>query len=40
MPRLDVSSSLVRQSVRDGRQIRDLVPHAVADYIEERRLYV
>jgi len=39
MPRLDVSSSRVRQSARDGRRIRDLVPDAVADYIEERRLY-
>ncbi len=39
MQRLDVSSSEVRRSVRDGRQIRDLVPQAVADYIEERRLY-
>jgi nicotinate-nucleotide adenylyltransferase len=40
MPRVDVSSSEVRRSVRDGRPIRDLVPQAVADYIEERRLYV
>ncbi len=40
MARVDVSSSQVRQSVREGRQIRDLVPQAVADYIEERRLYV
>jgi len=40
MPRLDVSSSLVRRAVGDGRELRDLVPQAVADYIEERRLYV
>ncbi|HEY5198225.1 MAG TPA: nicotinate (nicotinamide) nucleotide adenylyltransferase [Solirubrobacteraceae bacterium] len=39
MPRLDVSSSLVRRRVADGQQIRDLVPNAVADYIEQRRLY-
>jgi nicotinate-nucleotide adenylyltransferase len=39
MPRLDVSSSLVRRRVRAGQQIRDLVPDAVADYIEQRRLY-
>jgi nicotinate-nucleotide adenylyltransferase len=38
-PRLEVSSSLVRQAAHDGRQIRDLVPDAVADYIQERRLY-
>jgi nicotinate-nucleotide adenylyltransferase len=39
MPPLDISSSLVRRRVRDGRPIRDLVPDAVADYIEQRRLY-
>jgi nicotinate-nucleotide adenylyltransferase len=39
MPRLDVSSSLVRRRVRDGEEIRDLVPDAVAEYIHERRLY-
>jgi nicotinate-nucleotide adenylyltransferase len=39
MPRLDVSSSLVRRRARDGHQIRDLVPDAVADYIQQRRLY-
>ncbi len=38
-PRFDVSSSQVRQRVRDGQEIRDLVPDAVADYIEQRRLY-
>jgi nicotinate-nucleotide adenylyltransferase len=38
-PGLDVSSSVVRRAVGDGRQIRDLVPDAVADYIQERRLY-
>jgi nicotinate-nucleotide adenylyltransferase len=40
MPRLDISSSEVRQRVRTGRPIRFLVPEEVADYIEERRLYV
>jgi nicotinate-nucleotide adenylyltransferase len=40
MPRLDVSSSQVRRRVAAGQQIRDLVPDAVADYIEDRRLYV
>jgi nicotinate-nucleotide adenylyltransferase len=39
MPRFDVSSSLVRRLIADGRPIRDLVPDAVADYIEQRRLY-
>ena len=39
MPQLDISSSLIRQRVRQGRSIRFLVPDAVARYIEQHRLY-
>jgi nicotinate-nucleotide adenylyltransferase len=39
MPRLDVSSSLIRRFVADGRPIRHLVPDAVAAYIEQAGLY-
>jgi len=39
MPRLDVSSSLVRRRIRAGAPIEDLVPDAVAEYIHQRRLY-
>ena len=39
MPRVDVSSSLVRERVAEGRPIRHLVPDAVADRIAQRRLY-
>ena len=39
MPRLDVSSSLIRRLVATGRPIRYLVPDAVADYIAEVGLY-
>lgn len=39
MPRVDVSSSLVRRRVADGRPIRYLVPDAVADYIGAHGLY-
>ncbi|HLM50800.1 MAG TPA: nicotinate-nucleotide adenylyltransferase [Solirubrobacteraceae bacterium] len=39
MPRLDVSSSEVRHRVAHGRPIRYLVPDAVAEAIESRRLY-
>ena len=39
MPRIDVSSTLVRRRVRDGMPVRYLVPDGVADYIEEHRLY-
>jgi nicotinate-nucleotide adenylyltransferase len=39
MPRLDVSSSLIRRFVASGRPIRYLVPDAVAGYIEATGLY-
>jgi nicotinate-nucleotide adenylyltransferase len=39
MPRLDVSSSLLRGRVAEGRSIRHLVPRAVAERIEARGWY-
>ena len=39
LPRVDVSSSLIRRRVADGRPIRYLVPDAVAGYIAQRGLY-
>jgi nicotinate-nucleotide adenylyltransferase len=39
MPRLDISSSLIRRRAAAGRSIRYLVPDAVAGYIERERLY-
>jgi nicotinate-nucleotide adenylyltransferase len=39
MPRVDVSSSLVRERVASGRPIRYLVPDAVADAIAENGWY-
>ena len=39
VPRLDISSSALRRRVREGRPIDYLVADAVADYIEQRRLY-
>jgi nicotinate-nucleotide adenylyltransferase len=39
MPRLDVSSSLIRRMVAAGRPVRYLVPDGVAAYIEEAGLY-
>ena len=39
MPPIAVSSSLVRERAAAGETIDDLVPAAVARYIEERRLY-
>ena len=39
VPRLDISSSALRRRVREGRPIDFLVADAVADYIDQRRLY-
>lgn len=37
---VEVSSSQIRQMVKNGDSICDLVPASVAEYIEEHRLYV
>jgi len=39
-PQLDISSSLIRQRLRDRLTVRYLVPTAVGDYIEEKQLYL
>jgi nicotinate-nucleotide adenylyltransferase len=39
MPRLDISSSMIRHRVAAGRPIRYLVPDAVAEYIAAEELY-
>jgi nicotinate-nucleotide adenylyltransferase len=39
MPRVDVSSSLIRRRAAEGRSLRWLVPDAVASYIAEHGLY-
>ena len=39
MPRIDVSSSLIRRRVAEGRPLRWLVPDGVAAYIAEHGLY-
>lgn len=36
---LPVSSTMVRAAVKAGESIADLVPHSVADYIEQNKLY-
>ena len=39
MPRIGVSSTMIRRRVRAGQPIRYLVPDAVAGYIDEHQLY-
>jgi nicotinate-nucleotide adenylyltransferase len=39
MPRIAVSSTLIRRRVRAGQPIRYLVPDAVAAYIDQHQLY-
>ena len=39
MPRIGVSSTMIRRRVRAGQPIRYLVPDRVAEYIERHRLY-
>jgi nicotinate-nucleotide adenylyltransferase len=38
-PEIDLSSTEIRARVRRGEPIRELVPTAVADYIEQHQLY-
>ena len=39
MPRVDISSSMVRERIASGRPIRYLVPRKVADHVEAEGLY-
>lgn len=40
VPGLNVSSSMLRERVREGKSIRYLVPKAVREYIEKQGLYL
>ncbi len=39
MPKIEVSSSMVRERVREGHPIRHLVPRSIEAYIEKNGLY-
>jgi nicotinate-nucleotide adenylyltransferase len=39
VPGIDVSSTKVRDRIRDGAPVTDLIPPSVANYIVERNLY-
>ena len=36
---IDISSTEIRQRIREGKGIRRLVPRVVADFIKEKKLY-
>ena len=38
-PNVDISSSEIRDNLKEGKTIKDFVPDAVFAYIEEKRLY-
>ncbi len=39
IPLIDISSTLLRGMIRDGKSVRYLTPNSVADYIEKHNLY-
>jgi len=38
-PQMEISSSFIRQSIKQGKDIRYMLPESVADYIEEMNFY-
>ncbi|MEY2970913.1 MAG: nicotinate (nicotinamide) nucleotide adenylyltransferase [Bacteroidota bacterium] len=38
-PRMEISASLIRQSFKDGKPLKNLLPKAVFDYIEGSNLF-
>lgn len=38
-PRLDISSSMIRRRVQEGKSIRYLVPDSVIDFIQKHQIY-
>ncbi|UQS85276.1 nicotinate-nucleotide adenylyltransferase [Apilactobacillus apisilvae] len=39
IPKLDISSTLIRNHIKKGNSVRYLIPNAVLDYIKEHHIY-
>ena len=39
-PAVDISSTLIRERIKDGKSVRYMMPDSLADYIKTNRLYV
>ena len=40
MPRIDISSSMIRERIASGQSVEDMLTDAVFDYIREKNLYL
>ena len=40
MPRMDISSTAIRNRIKEGKSVRYLLPDAVIDYIRQNQLYL
>ena len=39
VPAMDVSSSMIRERLKEGKSVRYLIPDSIIHYIEENHLY-
>lgn len=39
VPSMEVSSSMIRERLKEGKSVRYLLPDSIIHYIEENRLY-
>lgn len=40
VPQMDISSTLIRQKIKNGCSVRYLLPDSVSDYIKDKELYL
>ena len=39
LPRTEISSSIIREKIKNGQSIKDLVPDEIEEYIKKHKLY-